>query len=262
MSNYRMFTLPEILFFQSDWWNFFKETFSESVAMTMDWWRSDEAKEFYQERQGRLTTFFNESGISEEWSKFAEERATIGSDIAEQIYDYARDVRMGDDVVPYTTAERDGMNLLCDYEYELIKDVTEEQIQGIRECLIQDYAEGRNSTETEILNKLEQIQLEPIHTFSPEQRARMIARTETSRITNRATLQQFKRDGVKYVTYVRLSGEDCDICDDHCGEENKVPVDEALDGDEIFHPNCSCTPVAAADENGLYISTETETEGT
>lgn len=253
MSNYRQFTLEEVMMMQGLYWNFFKETFEESVKKTLEWWVTDEARQFYQERQGRITNFFNSSGISEEWSSFVEERATRGADITEQIYDYAKEVRMADDVLPYTQSEIDGLNLLCDYEYELIKNVTEEQIQGIRECLIQDFAEGRNSTQTEILNKLEQIQLEPIHTFSPEQRARMIARTETSRITNRATLEQMKRDGVKYVTYYRASGEDCDICDDHCGDENKVPVDEALDGDEIFHPNCSCTPIPVPDENGLLI---------
>lgn len=254
MSNYRQFTLEEILWMQGKFWDFFKETFTQSVQRTMDWWISDEARDFFQERQGRLTNFFNESGIAEEWGKFVEERATMGADIAEQIYDYSREVRMAEDVVPYTQAEREGMNLLCDYEYELIKDVTEEQIQGIRECLIQDYAEGRNSTETEILNKLEEIQLEPIHTFSSEQRARMIARTETSRITNRATLEQFKRDGVKYITY--FCNSDCEVCLEHCGDENKVPVEEALDGDEIFHPNCSCTPIPAPDEDGRFISVD------
>ena len=251
MSNYRQFKLEEILFLQSKWWEMFMQTFKESVERTMDWWDTDDAKIFFQERQGRLTNFFNESGISDEWSKFVEERAKTGADLVEEIYGYARGVRMGDDVIPYTNTERIALNELCDSTYELIKDVTEDQIKGIRECLIQDYAEGRNSSRTAILEKLEQVQLEPIHTFSAEQRARMIARTETSRITNRATLMQMKQDGVKYVTY--HCNSDCEICLEHAGEEHAVLVDEALAEDEIFHPNCSCTPVPVKDENGFYI---------
>jgi len=258
MSNYRQWKLEEILFLQGKWMDLFMQTFKESIQKTIDWWDTDEAKIFYQERQERLTNFFNTSGIAEEWNKFAEERATAGADLTEQIYNYARDVRMGDDVIPFTNAERIALNELCDYSYELIKDVTEQQIKGIRDCLIQDYAEGRNSTQTALLEKLEQVQLEPIHTFSAEQRARMIARTETSRITNRATLMQFKRDGVKYVTY--HCNSDCAVCLEHAGEEHKVLVDDALAETEIFHPNCSCTPIAVKDENGFYIPPEETTE--
>lgn len=256
MSDYSLFTIPELNFLQTLYFTFFIETFKESVEMTMAWWELDATKIFFQERQERMTNFFEESGISEEWNKFVEERANKGADIVEQIYDYSREKRMGDDVIPYTEMEKRGINELCDYNYELIKDVTEQQIKDIRQCLIQDYAEGRNSADSTILEKLEQIQLESIHTFSAEQRARMIARTETSRITNRATLDQMRKDGVKYVTYHRSDTRDCKICDDHCGDKNAVPIDQAIMGDSIFHPNCSCTPVPVADENGFFIPPE------
>lgn len=255
MSDYHTWTPEEIAFLEGLWIEFFMtEVFSASIEETLQWWQSDEAREFYHERQGRINDFFNESGISERWHDFAEQRAKRGADITEQIYDYAKKVRTGEDAPQYTRMEREGMNKLCDYNYELIRDVTQQQIKGIRDCLIQDYAEGRNSRQSVLLEKLEQVQLEPIHTFSAEQRAKMIARTETSRITNRATLEQFKRDGVKYVTY--KCNSNCSVCLAHAGEKHAVPVDEALEQDSIFHPNCSCTPVAVADENGFYIPPE------
>ncbi len=256
MSDYRLFTFAEIQFLQSIYYSTFMETFKQAIEKTMDWWDMEETKIFFQEQQYRLTTFFNESGIADEWNSFVEERATHGADIVEQIYDYARDVRQESAIVPYTSVERISLNELCDYNYELIKDVTQQQIRGIRECLIQDFAEGRNSKRTEILEKLEQIQLEPIHTFSAEQRARMIARTEVNRITNRVKVNQMYRDGVKYMTYERKSDKPCDICDEHCGEENKILVEDAVFGTEIFHPNCSCEPVPVADENGFFIPVE------
>lgn len=241
MSNYRMFTVAEINFLQSELFKSIMGGFEESVQTTMEWFVTDEAKDFFQQRQYRITNFFNESGIAEQWSNIVESRAKEGADIVEGIYNYARDVRMGDDIREYTEVERARINQLCDYNYELIKDVTEEQIQGIREALIQDYAEGRNSRRTEILEKLEQIQLEPIHTFSPEQRARMIARTETNRASNIATLEQYRADGVTRVEL--LVNSDCEECNSHKEDEDgtiiEYTIDEALE-DPIFHPNCSC----------------------
>lgn len=252
MSDYHNWTEEEILYLENLWIDFFLyEVFAESIEETIRWWQTDEARAFYQEQQGRINDFFNESGISDKWHEFAETRAKRGADITEQIYDYAKRVRSGENVPHYTRMERAGMNKLCDYNYELVRDVTQQQIKGIRDCLIQDYAEGRNSTQTVLLEKLEQVQLEPIHTFSAEQRARMIARTETSRITNRATLEQMKRDGVQYVTY--KCNSNCAECLKHAGEKHAVPIDQALMEDEIFHPNCSCTPIAVADENGFFV---------
>lgn len=256
MNRYPFLTNAELLFFQNTYLKFFADTFQANIDNTIVWWASDEAREFFQERQGRLTDFFKESGISDEWNNFAEERARTGADITEQIYKYAKEVQSERDIIEYTQIEKDAINHLCDYSYELIKDVTEEQIKGIRDCLIQEYSEGRNSRESVILEKLEQVQLEPIHTFSAEQRARMIARTESKRASNLARLHNMKQDGVKYVTYVCNS--DCEICNEHAGEEHKVTIDEALEGDEIFHPNCNCTPVPVADEDGLRFADNLE----
>lgn len=260
MKSYRFFTDAEMGVFENAFLKLFADTFQMNIDNTIAWWVTDEAREFFQQRQGRLTDFFRESGISNEWSSFAEERAKMGADITEQIYNYAREVQNESAIIEYTQIERDALNHLCDYTYELVKDVTEEQIQGIRDCLIQEYAEGRNSRESVLLEKLEQVQLEPIHTFSAEQRARMIARTESKRATNAARLQSMKQDGVKYVTY--YCNSDCEVCNEHTGEENKIPVDEAIDGDEIFHPNCNCTPIPVADENGLRYTENLEPSDT
>lgn len=228
--------------------------FREAIDKTMEWWRTDEAGEYFQEQQYRLTEFFEQSGIAQEWQNIIESRASAGADIAEQIYEYARNLRLDGDVIPYTEAERSAMNYLADSQYELIRDVTEEQVKGIREALVQDYAEGRNSAETVILEKLEQVQLQPIHTFSPEARARMIARTKTSRAANVATLQFFKANDILYVKL--KCNSDCEICNSHVTDDDGEPiiyhVDEALE-EPMYHPNCSCTWMAARNpETGLY----------
>lgn len=64
--------------------------FREAIDKTMEWWRTDEAGEYFQEQQYRLTEFFEQSGIAQEWQNIIESRASAGADIAEQIYEYAR----------------------------------------------------------------------------------------------------------------------------------------------------------------------------
>lgn len=262
MSNYRDFTVAEINFLQAKILENILEGFSQTIQATLDWWLTDECKQFFQERQYRITEFFNTSGISEEWSNIIEERAQRGADIVEGIYNYASEVRMDDTVREYTKMEVERLNYLCDQNYELIKDVTTEQVKSIREALVQDYAEGVRSKESELLSRLEEIQLQPIHTFSPEQRAKMIARTETNRAINVSTIEQYRADGVLRLEL--LVNSDCDECNSHATETiddeeyiRQYTIDEALE-DPLFHPNCSCRWKVARDEEGVPILHESQ----
>ena len=219
-----------------------EEGFDEAVNETWRWLQTPEAEQFFMKQRGRLSTFFAESGIQDKWDDIITERAKRGADITEQIYDYARKVNMTDHLTEYTSTERAAMNRLCDYNYELIRNVTNDEITAIRRSLIVDYAEGNNPRQSH----LRELALEPINGFSPMKRAEMIARTESARTLNISTLQTMGVAGVQYVVLVGCN-PDCDVCGEYTDEDKPVRLEDALEVG-VPHPNCHGTWVVADKE--------------
>ena len=215
--------------------------FDEMVLETSQWLESPTARDFYFNQGERLSTFFESSGINDRWQEIINRRAKMGADITEEIYEYARSVNMEDHLIPYTATEKLALNRLCDYNYELIRNVCTDEVMAIRRKLIQDYAEGVNPLQTH----LKELQLEPINGWSPEQRAEVIARTESARTLNVSTLETMRNNGVEYVT---LYGCDpsCEECAQYLGE--RIPIEEALNI-EVPHPNCHGVWVRATQDN-------------
>ena len=217
--------------------------FDEILSATEEWLELESTKNYFFKQSGRLVEFMENSGIRDEWQNIINKRATKGADIIEEVYNYGRNKGLKD-IVEYTQTERRIVNNLADYNYELIKEVTEDHVRSIRGRLIDDFGLGVNPRNT---NLKEMTELPGIRGWSPEYRAELIARTETARATNIGTLQQYKADGAQFVELI--VNTDCDECGAHAGE--KVPIDEALD-EPIFHPNCKCTwKPATNDATGL-----------
>ncbi len=218
--------------------------FDETLNATVEWLQTPAAEQYFKKRGQRLSQFMTESGIREEWENIIERRASRGADLTEQIYDYARSKCMEDYLREYTPTETIAMNNLCDYNYELIRNVTQDQITGIRRLLVQDYAEGRNPRRTSIRDELEQLQLEPINGLSPRERAVMIARTESARALDIAALESYKADGITHVyLFGDYYGGKCEECARYGPDSTEypvgVPVEEALEIG-VPHPNCRC----------------------
>ena len=228
------------------------QSFEESVTATMEWLETDEAKQYFQNRQYLLSRFLEESGLEDEWTRIINERANKGVDITDEIYKYVRNLNHeGNDLVHFTPNETRVFNRLCDYNYGLIKNVCTDEIKLIREKLIDDYAKGRNPLQS----SLSELQLEPINGLSPEARVEMIARTETARAINTGNLETYRSDGVEYVELM-AAPNCCDDCLEIAMDTMKepVPVGEALD-EPCIHPNCRCTWVPAINrETGTYIT--------
>ena len=214
--------------------------FDEAINTTWEWLQSDAARAHFTNQRQMLNTFFRESGIESEWNNIIQTRAMKGVDVTKQIYDYARKINMDDHLVPYTQTEVRALNRLCDYNYELIQNVTHDEITQIRRKLVQDYAEGRHPTKT----GLKELQLKPINNWTPQQRAEVIARTESARTLNVSTLETMRNDGVQLVI---LAG--CDETCQECMEYNLYhrTIDEALEL-ELPHPQCTGAWVSYREE--------------
>lgn len=231
---YRLLTAEERRRFESLIEANIVEGFAEAVDRTTEWLSTPAARDFFFERQGQINKFYRESGIEQEWQNIVTRRATRGADIAEQIYTYSRNMN-SEGVVEFNRRERAILNNICDNQYELVRNTTQYEVEGIRRSILQDVAEGRNPKQTH----LREVQLQPINGQSPEQRAVTIARTETATISNLAALEQYQADGVEMVVLVGGGNvNSCDECSELAGEE--IPIDEAMDM-PVLHPNCACT---------------------
>ena len=210
------------------------EGFAELVDRTGEWLSTPQARDYFFSRNMMLHQFYRESGIQDEWNSIIERRAIRGADIAEQIYEYARNSASPEGLIEYTSRDRAVLNAICDNQYELVKNATEYEVQGIRRSILEDVASGIHPTQT----SLREVQLQPINGISPEKRAVMIARTETATTLNLASLQQMKDEGVELVELVGGGVNCCEDCEELLGVP--MPIDEAMDM-PVLHPNCACT---------------------
>ena len=211
---------------------------SDIVRETTDWLSTPEAGTFFMERQGLINQFFRESGIHDRWEAIIAERAERGADIAEQVYKYCREVN-AEDVIEYVGREKQILNNICDNQYELVVNVTQQEVAGIRHCILEDVASGVNPRQT----SLREVQLEPINGWSPEQRAVVISRTETARCINSATLEQYRSDGITMVEL--LTTDPCPECEEIAAAP--VPIEQAIEIG-VVHPNCRCSWAAVVPE--------------
>lgn len=211
--------------------------FDELVFSTWEWLKTAEAQEAFYEQNQRLATFFAESGINNRWNEIIEARARSGVNATEYIYEYARRVNMEDHLIPYTQTETLTLNRLCDSNYELIRNVTLDEVTAIRRQLVQDYANGTYPLQT----SLKELQLQPINGWSPQKRAEVIARTETARAMNCSTLETYRNEGVEMVVLYGCDSS-CDTCSEYF---TPTPIDEAMEI-EVPHPNCTGVWVSAS----------------
>lgn len=241
MKHYRQITAGERTRLEAMMSNNIIEQISDLVRETTNWLSTPRASRYFSERQGLVNTFFRESGIHEQWDNIIHSHAMKGVDIAEQIYGYARTLNTPSGLIEYNKRERQILNNICDNQYELIRNVGQQEVSGIRRCILEDVATGTNPRQSRLL----EVQLEPINGMSPMQRAETIARTETARCINNATLEQLHSEGFEMVQLMGGSLLACDECEELM--DNPIPIEEAMNIG-VLHPNCRCTWVPVIPE--------------
>lgn len=133
---------------------------------------------------------------------------------------------------------RPALAQLQQYNLELVKKVSSELRQEIRSAVMQGIIQGegipaitRRLTTGTALTK---------GTFPKvEQRARVIARTETNRAFNQGVLWQFRQVGVRFVQW--MTARDERVCE-WCGPLDGLifPIDRVPGGGPPLHPSDRC----------------------
>jgi len=146
----------------------------------------------------------------------------------------------------FATIDRSAVDFLANYQVQLLGDVTTELASGIHRTITAGVLTGKSIPEVarEIGRTVED--KEGFRTAgktvfkTTQQRATLIARTETLRAHNEGRMVFYKEVGVTQVEWLTAHDErTCSVCgplDGKVFDINKVP--------EMPHPACRCTRVA------------------
>ena len=124
--------------------------------------------------------------------------------------------------VRFSLADRLALQIAKDYNYALVNNLSDDLRYKVRHEMFKGVIRGENPKK--IANRLVNVGVEPLEgsTFTPKQRAVMIARTETSRIQNTGILQSYVNEGYKEVKLLTAEDENvCAICLKYAYEFNK-----------------------------------------
>lgn len=214
------------------------------LSHTSEWLKSDEAKEFYNNRQEYLDWIWeNEIDLPNQLDNLINYNSSASTDEFMSRF-YHMGSSMGAEqlkrVIAFTPADEKTLNFIRSNSYNYIKNLNNDVAKEIKKTVFTDIAEGNSYQKT--INKLRELPLKPVADgrISPDVRARMIARTERARARNYGTLQQYSDYGVEeYDVITAGDSRVCNICIS-IEEGNPYRIGDSR-GYPGFHVNCRCS---------------------
>jgi len=137
----------------------------------------------------------------------------------------------------FPLVDKKAIAFLQDYNFDLIKDVTEEMRNKIKSQIRLGIINGESVPK--IVKRLVSKNLPKGVMEKSTERAKVIVRTELARAHVEGRMYYYQGVGVKKVQVIG-KGVDCPICGAHIGEI--YDIDDAPR--PPFHPNCTCDIVA------------------
>ena len=228
----------------------------ESIA----WLQSDEAKEYFFKQVELQKEIFD--ALEDSWDTIFDEGYEKVDDLLDAIYEEGKKKGYSQikEALNYTDADIQAIRLAKDYNYDLIKSLSDDLRGTVKKKILQGIVMGENPYSlSRILVKAGVTPLDGSQ-FTARQRATMIAKTETSRMQNTGMLQSYLNEG--YTQVKILTAEDdnvCAICLEYAYNFNKddkrVYSPELQENEKIhdivalikggkfppFHPLCRCT---------------------
>jgi hypothetical protein len=175
-------------------------------------------------------------------------------DYTKQFYDIGKEKGFGQLQVKQFTSQADTHALfnLTQNNFGLIKNISDDVSRKIRKEVWEGVS--RDESVVQIAKRLENVGLEPIETikgrkYTVEQRASMIARTESARCRNQGLVMSYLQYGVEYFNSVVVKTPG--TCNDCLDIEDKGPYSIKKESDKIppHHTRCNCHPEPAEEPN-------------
>lgn len=123
------------------------------------------------------------------------------------------------------------------YNYDLLTNLCDDLDKNFKDIILNGIVDGKSVNE--IATELEIAGISPLNKHTAQYRAKMIARTEVNSVKNKAKLQAYKDNNIKWVDIVTMG--DSKVCQDCINLEMNNPylIDE-VDGLLPVHPMCRC----------------------
>lgn len=123
------------------------------------------------------------------------------------------------------------------YNYNLLTNLCDDLDKNFKDIILNGIID--NKTVDEIATELEIAGVSPLNVHTAQQRAKMIARTEVNSVRNKARLQAYKDNNIRWVDIVTRG--DSRVCQDCIIlEQNNPYLIEEADGLLPVHPLCRC----------------------
>lgn len=178
----------------------------ESIA----WLQSDEAKEHFFKQSELQKEIFD--ALEDSWDTIFDGHYEKVDNLLDAIYDEGKKQGYSNikETLNYTDADIQAIRLAKDYNYDLIRSLSDDLRGTVKNKILQGIIMGENPYNlSRTLTKAGVTKLDG-SPFTARQRATMIAKTETSRMQNTGMLQSYVNEG--YTQVKILTAEDSDVC--------------------------------------------------
>ena len=230
----------------------------DEIEAGLKWLDSEEAEKYFKEESQYHHKVFQ--SLEDEWDSILESKYDSIEALLSEVYQRGKAKGYTDmrEHVRYTEADKQALRIATEYNYHLINKIDNDVRNEIKNKIISGFLAGDNPNL--IAPKIQAIAGEQLEgsTFTPRQRATMIAKTEVSRVQNTGMLQSYVNEG--YTEVKILTAEDNNVCatcleyayefnkDDDLiygnhGKEKIHNIIELIKGGSFppFHPLCRCT---------------------
>lgn len=210
------------------------------LSATIEWLKSPEAKEFYNEQAEYLEWLWSQYDLENQLDAVINYNASSCDEFMDNFYHAGamigyQQLKRG---LAYTPADEKTLNFIRLTDYGYIKNLNNDLKDSIRKTIFEDVAQGNSYQKS--ITKIRKLPLTPVANgrLSPDVRARMIARTERARARGYGTLQSYANYGVEYYELITRGKKACNICLD-LEANNPYRITDPTAYIPI-HPNCIC----------------------
>lgn len=236
----------------------------EQINESIEWLDSEEAKSFFFEQSEYQQDLFED--LDDALDEILDKDFISIDALLDEVYRKGKEIGY-DDIdsrIRFTEADRLALQIAKDYNYMLVNNLSDDLRHKVRYEMFKGLIAGENPYI--MANRLVKVGVQPLEgsTFTPKQRATLIARTETSRIQNTGILQSYVNEGYQHVKL--LTAEDNNVCTiclqyayeynkdseisyENRGEEKKHLIKDIM-GLIPFHPVCRCTVLSVWESKG------------
>ena len=238
------------------YYNNLTRALDQTIDKYVDWLGTPDAQKVFYENDKYAEEFFD--SIDLELDEIINDTSLSVDKIVEKIYNKGlnqgyKDIRRR---FHFSDACKYGLKATQEYNFELIRNVSDDLRDTIKHHIFRGVAEGQSIHE--VARAITDSGLEPLHgkSMSAYQRASLIAHTEIARSMTTGRLQAYANYGVKKVK-ILTAGDDhvCPICLKAAHKFNGEMSIENVSGDKLynledasdlvpFHPACRCSVMA------------------